>query len=95
MIVIVGILEVDLHIPHAHSLKEKRKSTRSIKDRIRHTFNVSLAETDGQNTWQRCTLTIAMVANEKPAIEREFDRILHLIEVVPDVQITDQWIDFV
>ncbi len=91
---IVGILEVTLHIHESHSLKDKRKIVLSLKDRIRHHFNVSLAETDGQNTWQNCCLTIAMVANQRVAVERELHRILDLIESVPAIEMTEHWIDF-
>ncbi|MBW7939943.1 MAG: DUF503 domain-containing protein [Candidatus Omnitrophica bacterium] len=90
----VGILELLLHIPDAGSLKAKRKITLSIKDRIRRRFNVSLAETEGQNTWQTCGLTIAMVASQKTAIEREFAHILNLIDSVPEIEVMDQWVDF-
>lgn len=91
---IVGVLEITLHIPDSHSLKEKRKSVRSIKDRIKHKFNVSLAETEGQDTWQRCVLSIAMVASQQTAIEREFDQILRLIEAETAVDLADHWTDY-
>ncbi len=90
----VGILEISLHIPGANSLKAKRKVISSLKDRIKRQFNVSLAETEGQNTWQRCTLTCSIVAAQHKAVEREFQHILDLIDVETAVEITDHWIDF-
>lgn len=90
----VGVLEVTFHIPGAQSLKEKRKVVRSVKDRIRSRFNVSLAETEGQNTWQTCTLAAAMVADRRIAVERELNRVLDLIESEPSIETVEQWIDF-
>ncbi len=91
---VVGILEISLHIPAATSLKAKRKVVLSLKDRIKRQFNVSLAETDGQNTWQRCTLSIAMIATRQLAVEKEFQHILDLIDTETAVLITDHWIEF-
>ncbi|RJP33596.1 MAG: DUF503 domain-containing protein [Candidatus Omnitrophota bacterium] len=91
---IVGILEVSLHIPAANSLKMKRKVIVSLKERMKRQFNISLSETDGQNTWQRCTLACAMVAVQRQAVEREFQHILDLIDAESSVCITDQWMDF-
>ncbi len=91
---IVGILEVSFHIPGSQSLKDKRQVVRGLKDRIRRRFNVSLAETDGQETWRQCSLTAAMVATQRTAVERELNRILDLIQSVPAVDVTDHWIEY-
>ncbi len=91
---IVGVLEVTFHIPAAQSLKDKRKIVRSLKDRIRQRFNVSLAETGGQSTWQSCTLAAASVAEQRAAVERELHRVLDLIDFDPLVETVDHWIDF-
>ncbi len=58
----VGILRVDLHVPGAHSLKDKRRVIRSLKDRLFARFNVSVAEVGAQDLWQRAELGIALVA---------------------------------
>lgn len=91
---IVGILEVSFHIPGSQSLKDKRQVVRGLKDRIRRRFNVSLAETDGQETWRQCSLAAAMVATQRTAVERDLNRILDLIQSVPAVEVTDQWIEY-
>lgn len=90
----IGILEVTLHIPDSHSLKDRRKVVRSLKDRIRRKFNVSLAETDGQNTWQSCHLAFVTVAVQRGAVERELNRVLDVIDSEPAAQVTDHWIDY-
>lgn len=73
---LVGLLTLDLHFPEAHSLKEKRKVLKSIKDRIRSRFNVSVAEVDGNDLWQRSLIGIACVANETRFINTVFDEII-------------------
>jgi uncharacterized protein len=91
---LIGVLEVTFHIPSAQSLKDKRKVVRSVKDRIRRRFNVSLAEIEGQAAWQTCTLAAAMVAAQRIAVERELNRVLDLIESEPSIETVEQWIDF-
>ncbi len=90
----IGILEVTLHIPESRSLKDRRKVVRSLKDRIRRKFNVSLAETDGQNTWQSCSVAFATVATQRAGAERELNRVLALIDSEPSAQITEHWFDY-
>lgn len=91
---IIGVLEVSIHIPSAQSLKDKRKVVQSLKDRIRNHFNVSLAETDGQDVWQRCTLAAAMVASHRTAIARDFERILQIIEAQPEIDGTEYEMEY-
>lgn len=91
----IGVLSMDLFIPSSQSLKEKRRVIKSIKDRIRHRFNVSIAEVDGQDTWQRARLGVSMIHNDKGIIESVFQGILTKVSSVPDVEMTAQAIEFV
>lgn len=59
----VARITVELEIPHAQSLKDRRQSVRSIKDKLRHGFNVSVAELDEGLVWNRSTLGIACISN--------------------------------
>lgn len=72
---IVGLLTLDLHIPEANSLKSKRKVLKSLIERIKNKFNVSVAEVDSQNLWQRSVIGIAYVSNETVMINRIFEKI--------------------
>lgn len=58
----VGLLTLELGIEHAQSLKDRRQVVRSIKDKLRHGFNVSVAEMDEALVWNRATLGIAAVS---------------------------------
>lgn len=58
----ISRITVELEIPAAHSLKERRHAVRSIKDKLRHSFNVSVAELDEGLVWNRATLGVASIS---------------------------------
>ncbi|MFC1526525.1 DUF503 domain-containing protein [Candidatus Latescibacterota bacterium] len=61
MFVIVG--EIELHLPESGSLKDKRQVIKSLKDRLRQRYNLSVAEVDHLELWQRSALGLAVVSN--------------------------------
>ena len=74
----IGVLTLELRIPDAHSLKEKRHHVLSLKERLRHKFNVSVAEIDYQDVWQRALLAVVTISSSRQfarqvldAVERE------------------------
>ena len=80
---VVGLLTLEIHLPDAHSLKDKRQVVRKLKERLRARFNVALAELDHQGLWQRATVGVVSLANEAPhvgqvleAVAAESERIL-------------------
>ncbi len=77
---IVAVLEVDIHMPFNSSLKEKRHILRSIKDRVLSRFDVSIAEVDYQDLWQRSRLAIALVSNNASFANKYMMEILRFIE---------------
>jgi hypothetical protein len=77
---IVGIATVDLHIPESHSLKEKRYFLRRIKDKIRNKFNVSIAEVDDNDLWQRTTIGVVVVANDKKFANQILSQVIEHIK---------------
>lgn len=58
----VGVLTLELHLNHSHSLKDKRHVVQSLKDRLRRKFNVAVAEIDYQDLWQRAVLAAVTVS---------------------------------
>jgi hypothetical protein len=68
----VGLCIVQIHLPRVASLKEKRQVVRSLKDRLREHYNVSVAEVDHQDLWQRTTLGIVAIASVRVALEQTF-----------------------
>jgi hypothetical protein len=93
---IVGAAVVELHVHGSQSLKQKRGVVRSIVQRVRNRFNVSIAEIGGQDTWQRALLGIAATGNDHRYVRGLLDRSLafvedlHLAEVIgSDVELLE------
>lgn len=78
---------MDLHSRSTHSLKEKRQIVTSIKEKLKQKFNISIIESDYQNTWQKIQLAIAMVSNSKPIIGKVFDQVEDFIYLNYPVQL--------
>lgn len=68
---VVGLLTLQIHIEHAHSLKEKRHVLQGLKDRLRKRFNVSIAEVDGQDTWQAAVVAVVMVSRDRQRVQNQ------------------------
>ncbi len=87
-------MTLDLIIPSCNSLKEKRIVIKSIKDKIQHKFNVSIAEVDFQDKWQRARLGIVQVGNNYQYIEKNMNSIYRLIESKGPAEITNHNIEY-
>lgn len=72
----VGLLTLELHIPDAQSLKDKRQVLRSLKDKLRRDFNVAVAELDHQDTWQRSVVGVVTIANEEKYVNEVLQKVL-------------------
>lgn len=91
----VTLLTIELLIPYAQSLKEKRRVIRSLKDRICSKFNVSMAEIGYQDKWQRTVLAICLVSSDKRLLESTAARIRKLCLEAFDIEIAtieQQWL---
>ncbi len=86
---IVGILTLELYLPEANSLKSKRCIIKSLKDRIKNKFNVSIAEIDANDLWQRSVLGAACVANETRAINQILNSVRNKVLNTPSVELID------
>ncbi len=73
--VVVGVIRWELRLPGCASLKEKRQVLRSLKDRLRHRFRVSVAETDHQDTWTSAELAAAVIAADVAFVQSVLDRL--------------------
>ncbi len=60
----VGVLTLEMRLENAHSLKDKRHVVQSLKDRLRHKFNVAVAEIDHQDLWQRAVVAAVTVSGD-------------------------------
>lgn len=89
----VGVCTIEVHIPESGSLKTKRQSLRSLKDRIRNSFNVSVAEVDGNDLWQKASLAVAAVSNDKAHLNQTLDHVVNMVERVPELSLLDYHIE--
>jgi len=76
---VVCVIAIELFIPMSHSLKEKRKQIKSLKERLKNRFNASVAEIGGLEDWQRAVLGVSMISNDKVYLEKQFRNIETLI----------------
>jgi uncharacterized protein YlxP (DUF503 family) len=83
-------LEIDVHIGHAQSLKDKRGVIRSIVDGARHRFQVAAAEVGGQDLWQRAQLGFAAVSGTQQHTESVIDEVSRFVWSFPEVAVLDE-----
>ena len=92
---IIGTLEVQLIVPWSHSLKEKRMVLRSITERIKNKFNVSVAEVDNQDLHQSIVLGIACVSNETSHVNSILQKVLDYIEGNCEAEVVNSIIEII
>jgi uncharacterized protein YlxP (DUF503 family) len=66
----IGVLTLELRLEDSHSLKEKRHVVESLKNRLRHKFNVAVAEIDHQDLWQRAAVAAVTVSSDHVHAEK-------------------------
>ncbi len=77
---VLGVLILDIEIPAAQSLKDKRRVLSSLKTRLRSKFNVSVAETDYNDLWNRAELGVAVVSNDARNANSELSAVSDFIQ---------------
>jgi uncharacterized protein YlxP (DUF503 family) len=90
---VVGVLQLELSVLDAMSLKDKRRVIRSLKDRIAHAHNVSIAEVGAMDEHRRCILGMAMVSNDARYVEGALSKLVDLVGSNGGVAILDHQID--
>ena len=91
---VVGVLKVDMRLPGITSLKGKRHILRSLKDTVKNKFNVSVSETAYQHQWQRSEFGFAGVSGDRLFVEKEFARILQLIENRCEIEVISHEVEY-
>lgn len=76
----VCVSRVTLQIPDSGSLKAKRQVLRRITDRVKARFNVSVAEVEDNDLWQKAQIGLAVVGNQRRHVSEQMDKILHFID---------------
>ena len=81
--------EVQLYLPESRSLKDKRQVLKSLKDRLHNRFNISVAEVDFSDLWQRSTVAFAIVSNGMDHADQVVSKAIRFVEDEGRVQILD------
>lgn len=89
----IGLLTLEIFIPDAHSLKEKRIVLRSLKDRLRK-FNISIAECAHQDLWQRSTLGIVSISSDHLILEQMLNAVVEETEKIINGSLSSYEIDY-
>jgi uncharacterized protein len=76
----VGVARLTLQIADSGSLKSKRQVLRRVTDRLKARFNVSVAEVEDQDLWQRATIALAVVSADKRHVDEQIQKILNFVE---------------
>lgn len=77
---VVGVLKLTLYLPENHSLKGKRGVIKKIKARVANEFNVSVAECDGHDLWQRAVLGVCQVGTDAGYVDGALRQVIRFIE---------------
>lgn len=92
---IIGVLVIEILIYSSSSLKEKRFVIKSIKDRIKNKFNVSVAELRFQDKWQRSEIGIALIGNKQSFVEESLQKIFQSLDNSDKYEIISYNFDYI
>ena len=90
----IGLLTLELRLPDAHSLKDKRQILRSLKDRLRRKFNIAIAELDFHDVWQSSTIGIVTLSNAQQHVEESLQHVLAESHRILGRVLVDHSVDF-
>jgi len=91
---VIGLLSIELDVPAAQSLKDKRQVIKSVQGKLRNRFNVSVAEVGGQDSRQRAVLAVVCAASDERYAQGLLQKVVNRLEktrldcVLVDYQIT-------
>jgi uncharacterized protein len=93
----IAYLTLELRIEGAHSLKDKRQVLRSVKDRLRNSFNVAVAEIEGTDLWQRATIGVVSISDSRDYLEglmRNVEREAVRLANNAGAEVVDSFLDY-
>ncbi len=92
---IIGILTVELEIPEAYSLKEKRVVLNRLRDRVRQKFNVAVAEVEENDVWNHAVVAMVTVSNQQRFCNQVLSKVSELVEGLPGLIVEDVVMEFI
>ena len=93
----IAFLTLELHIEAAHSLKDRRRVVRSLKDRLRASFNVSVAELDSASLWNRATIGVVGISSSRDYLDglmKNVERQATRIANNSGADVTDSFVEY-
>lgn len=90
---VIGVCQIDLLIRENHSLKEKRRIVKQIIERVKHRFNVSIAEVGNNDLWQSARIGFCMVSNDGRFTNAALDKIADFIETINSAEVVKSSIE--
>ena len=91
---VVGVLRLELLLHDNHSLKGKRSVLRTIKARVQNKFNVSIAECDDHDLWQRATLGVSQVGTDKAHVDSCLRKVVRFIDGLEIAELGEERLEF-
>lgn len=90
----IGVCKIKLYLPESQSLKEKRRILKSLIERLKNKFNISIAEVDALDIHQSAVIGAVSVANEVKFVNQILSQCVEFIESNPSVVLIDYETDF-
>ena len=93
----IAFLTLELHIEAAQSLKDRRQVVRSMKDKLRTSFNISIAELDGSELWNRATIGVVSVSNSQDYLDGLMKKVEHAATRIANnhgADVTDSFVEY-
>ncbi len=93
----VAVLTVEIRLEYARSLKDRRQCVRSLKDTLRHSFNVSVAELDEAVVWQRAILGVAAISASRDYLVGQLQQVENACVRIAEnhgAQVSDSFLEF-
>ena len=87
---VLGVCEIELLVSGSQSLKDKRQVLRHLKEKVKHKFNVSMAEVDYQDLWQRAMLGLACVGNDREFVREVLTKAIQVVEFDVGVEVINR-----
>ncbi len=91
---VVGLVRLEIHLPYAQSLKDKRQVVRKLKERLRARFNVAVAELDHQELWQRATVGVVSISNDNSHLAQVLETVVYESEKILKGDLVDSQIEY-
>lgn len=89
------LIKLTLQIPDAHSLKDKRRQIKSLKDKLSSRFNASVAEIDALDNWQQAVMGVCMISNDRTYLQKQYSLVEAMVLEYTELElinVTREWL---